>query len=598
MFTKFKIRINALLIAGSLVAIIAPALPAFAADDAVVDNTSNQAATTGQVGDPPAETPPAPPESDPTPPPAPENTPPTDAVVPPADQPQTDNAPSTDPIVNAALADPTPADASSSDPAVPPNVVSNTTVENNLNSEAQSGNANVTRNDSAGNATTGNADAIATILNLLQSSLSFDGTSLMTFNKDITGDQFGDIYIDPRVLSTASTIAKKPEQDLNINSSANALINNNINLSATSGNANVDHNGMAGNATSGNANALLNLINIINSLAVSHQSFLGSINIYGNLNGDILLPQELIDALLAATSSNNGSTNATINTDQSINNDINQQANTGAANVDHNGEAGNALTGNALNKLTVLNLTNRSIIGKNAMLVIVNVLGNWVGMIVDAPGSNTAVLGSGDSSLNDLSDSGVGNLNLNSNARINNNINLAATSGDANVSRNDKAGNATTGNATTSVNLINIINSQISVSDWFGILFINVYGNWNGSFGVNTAAGGGLEDPEAPEGPLIEFIPAAEVEAVEDTAPAFRGTGVSADATDIQQTTLLGATIDNGQPSAGSSVHANNSMILIALGGMACFGILGAIERRNKRRQYSLDRQIIFPTAP
>jgi hypothetical protein len=37
--------------------------------------------------------------------------------------------------------------------------------------------------------------------------------------------------------------------------------------------------------------------------------------------------------------------------------------------------------------------------------------------------------------------------------------------------------------------LVNVEDSTMSLSDWFGVLFINVFGTWNGSFGVNTAAG-------------------------------------------------------------------------------------------------------------
>src|SRR5581483_3509779 len=71
---------------------------------------------------------------------------------------------------------------------------------------------------------------------------------------------------------------------------------------------------------------------------------------------------------------------------------------------------------------------------------------------------------------------------------INNNINATATTGDATVADNIMGGNATSGNATVSVNLLNILNSDISLTGWFGVLFINVFGNWSGDFGVITPA--------------------------------------------------------------------------------------------------------------
>jgi hypothetical protein len=64
-----------------------------------------------------------------------------------------------------------------------------------------------------------------------------------------------------------------------------------------------------------------------------------------------------------------------------------------------------------------------------------------------------------------------------------------AQSGDATVSGNTNGGNAKTGDAHAGANIANIVNTNINLSDWFGMLFINVFGSWVGSFGVNTAAG-------------------------------------------------------------------------------------------------------------
>lgn len=43
--------------------------------------------------------------------------------------------------------------------------------------------------------------------------------------------------------------------------------------------------------------------------------------------------------------------------------------------------------------------------------------------------------------------------------------------------------------APASANILNMTTSTFSLSDWFGILFINVFRTWNGSFGINTASG-------------------------------------------------------------------------------------------------------------
>jgi hypothetical protein len=106
-------------------------------------------------------------------------------------------------------------------------------------------------------------------------------------------------------------------------------------------------------------------------------------------------------------------------------------------------------------------------------------------MIINAPaGATAAELGGGvtqstTNSTNTTLDSATNDL-------INNNINANATSGNADVSSNTSGGSATSGNADTAVNLLNVENSDLSLSGWFGILFINVFGTWNGSFGSST----------------------------------------------------------------------------------------------------------------
>lgn len=593
----FRKQFVAFIITGLMLLVCLPATPAFAEDTTNVDttNTSEQNAGTapakntsnGEQPNPPSETPvepipePQPVVSDPVP-----ETPVEETNQPPVEASQTDN------ISTTTEEEPT------TPPSDEPDGVSTTTVNNQLDSNAQSGDANVNHNNIGGNATTGDADVIATLLNIIQSVTGWDSGQLNTFIQNIDGDVLGDILIDPRAMSNASVPVNRPVDSLAGELNSESRINNDINLSATSGNAGVTHNGQAGDATSGDANVLLNLINIINSWAVSSQSFIGMINIYGNLNGDILLPPGMIDELLA----NNGGSVAAGNTSvdshisQGIANNINMNAQTGNANVSHNDQAGDANTGNALNKLTVLNLTNRQVIGSNAILVFVNVLGNWVGMIVDAPsGATAAALGGGIGSNYGLNDSNDVDLTINSQAQITNNINLNARSGDATVGYNGQAGDATTGDATTSLNLINIINSQLSFSDWFGVLFINVFGSWNGSFGINTDAGNTpvVETPTPPQ--IFNFVPAP-TETVAPSPVLSSFNFQSSEDNDNQNHAVLSVQIDNGKSSGGLNfADVSNLPVLLALGGLGCFFLLGAAEKKRKKH-YVLDNQIVWPS--
>ncbi len=390
-----------------------------------------------------------------------------------------------------------PTTAASVDTSIDPStdgsgIVTTATVNNNLTSAAGSGDALVLANTTAGSATSGNAVDMATILNILQSTTSLQGGGVTTFTKDI-GNYTGDIVLDPSTFSSLNTVENNNlPTDLTINSKVNGQINNNVDLTAGSGNATVLGNTTAGNATTGDTAAIANIVNVINSMIGAGQSFVGTININGALNGDILLPQGTLDSLLASGSSptqpNDSTFNANITDNSSINNTLNLAAKSGSATVSDNTTAGDATSGKASTNITLLNLTGKQVVGNDALLVFVNVMGKWIGMIVNAPtGSNSAAL----CSCTSTDSGGAGNTDINAetNSSINNNLNLKATSGNALVNRNTTAGNATSGNALASINLLNISASSLSLSHWLGVLFINVFGSWNGSFGIDTAAG-------------------------------------------------------------------------------------------------------------
>jgi hypothetical protein len=164
----------------------------------------------------------------------------------------------------------------------------------------------------------------------------------------------------------------------------------------------------------------------------------------------------------------------------------------------------------------------------NSLLVFVNVLGKWVGVIVDAPeGATAAAIGN-----NIKEDEAKADLTIvrENNALITNNLDLTSKSGNATVANNTQAGNATTGNASSSANIANIANNTIGLSGWFGVLFINVFGNWFGSFGIDTPYGNIPTSAEGkPEHKVIRFIP-------HEPKPKDQGNGV----------TIIGMTDGNG----------------------------------------------------
>lgn len=480
------------------------------------------------------------------------------------------------------------------------NVKNSATIDNTLNSGSVSGGANVATNLKAGDAASGNADANTTTINSIHSSMDGETQGVAHFTTNIYGDVVGDITIGPAVDN--ATIDRSIAINSNTNVSNDDAITNNMNIGAASGDANVKGNNSAGSAKSGNANAVANVLNLINTIIAANKSFVGTINIYGNLNGDILVSPDFIPQLLASNGDNrvNISTSVTsdtnVNDDQSIINNIMLQATSGNANVKDNNGAGSAKTGTANTNLTVLNLTGHAIDAKKCLLVFVNVLGKWVGMIVDAPGATAAAFGSG--VINDNLSVNSSD-NLSNKARITNNLNLLARSGDANVEDNTSAGDATTGDATASANIANISTSTFKLSDWFGILFINVFGTWVGSFGVDTAAGtlvplsGMAVSQGTNNGPpniRLGFQPGAQQLPNIDMTALEKITNGD-DSLKSRAVALLSNPTSHGTPGAPLSLAYNNKSSsndplasIVTTGGLALAGISGGMTMIRRRR--------------
>jgi hypothetical protein len=398
---------------------------------------------------------------------------------------------------------------------------------NEVNSLAASGNALLQGSFQAGNVATGNAQALATVLNLLQSSAALTGGGLTLFTTDIQGDATGNLLIDPAALMDPEVKNQSQYGDIEINNHQEGRIQNDISLDALSGDASAVDNTNAGNISTGDANAVANVINLINAVIAANQSFLGVVNIYGNYSGDILLPEASLNALLASNGAvpaeavlGDDTTDIQTSSSQHISNNTELSAVSGAAVANDNTKIGDVTTGESLTKLTILNLTGHSVTAENSLLVFVNVLGKWVGVIMDAPqgataaaltggasatdnaapaledGANTSIHSDGESESSE-SESNK-DVELESDYGITNNIRANARSGDASAEGNFSAGNVKTGKATASASIANLINSAFSLSNWFGVLFINVFGSWTGNFGVaqpeNNTANNGSEN--------------------------------------------------------------------------------------------------------
>ncbi len=486
------------------------------------------------------------------------------------------------------------------------NVSTDASIKNGLNSLAGSGSAGVNSNLRAGDALSGDANADTTLVNSVHSTVDGATDGVARFTTNIYGDVMGDLMIGPSIAN--ATIDRNINFNSNTNVNNNDAITNDVKIRALSGSAEVANNTTAGNAKSGNANAVANVLNLINTIIGANKSFIGTINIYGNLNGDIMVSPDFIPQLLADNSIEKTEINMplsmNINDNQSIVNNVKLNAASGDATVANNTGAGSAKTGSSNTKLTVLNLTGHKVNAKNSLLVFVNVLGKWVGMIVDAPNATAAAFGNRViSNTVNVSD----NTNINNNSKITNNLDLDAQSGSAAVAGNTQAGDATSGDATASANIANISDTEFNLTDWFGVLYINVFGTWIGSFGVDTAAGnvvplsgmavGGPPQPGAPN-LRFGFNPADSSHSSSAAIAGANGGGGASAALAAGQAYLAShpqsANTSLLDVAGGTMQKAMDPSTMMTVGGFVVAGassIWLAVRRRN-------DMRIDPPAAP
>lgn len=534
-------------------------------------------------------------------------------------------------------------------------LLNNVSVTNNETSVANSGDAGVSSNTNGGSAATGAAKVVSNLLNLLNSMWTWSSGGFNYFMHNIYGNQTGDINLTSAETSggggqvgaigclgelsgntntgpsSTNTASSQCANDITVENKSAGSITNNVDLLAHSGNASVSSNTNGGNATSGDARAELNIVNLINSAIGADQTFFGIFNIYGNLNGDILFPTLGLNGSVASSapnssvsnnftgpnSTNTAANNSTNNADitnaanQTVNNNIRTGAVSGSANVSGNTSAGDATSGDATTNNAVFNLFDTSVFGDNAVLVIINDMGHWIGKLMNLGvngfsgsgllTSNASVSinqNTGPNSVNDASNSTDNNLTIDNSPTetITNNVRAAAISGNADVTNNTKAGNATSGDATVSTNVANILGSHLSFKKIFGILIINVFGSWFGDVGNNTAAGNAPgRGSGAPVSAVHQTSTQVTVSSQTNTHPSLAANSVSGGSGTGSNTTSATTSI----ASTNTSLHAPNRSALavatanaksstnvlfgISLLIMIIAGALAAFERKLKK---------------
>lgn len=388
-------------------------------------------------------------------------------------------------------------------------------VDNNMEVEGVSGQNTVTDNDGNATLTTGDVELIANMLNILN--LNITGDDFLSLIVNIFGQLDGNLDLDD--IATAlgyadddqleilaqSSQDQTGEEVVEISNDNNAVVNNNLNVSGVSGGNEVTGNDGQADVVTGRIEILANVLNFINTNMSGEKWKFIMVNIFGSLNGDVVVPgtEQFLGSEGSTDSNNYNATDDSVTNTNNVQltNNVNSNAVSGENEQNNNDDENHTLaTGGTDVQNQILNYLNFNITGNNWVFLIVNVFGKWMGQIVgfgdnppmDAPdqGSFAALsVGQGGqsegSSEETQNQTSVDNTN---NAVVNNNINVEGISGQNKVNENDGETSLVTGWVEIDTNLLNIINTNITGRSWM-VVFLNVFGDFMGNlfFGQNAA---------------------------------------------------------------------------------------------------------------
>jgi len=410
-------------------------------------------------------------------------------------------------------------------------------VANTLDQSTDTGDNNTSYNVGDSTIVTGDANTTGTVITSVNTNV--DGIAVSEFN--VVDDHVGDIILDfgeSCIAGCGQSIAldnsgngafsyNDASSDTIINNTTDqANVDNSLNLAANTGLNDANFNtGGDSNIITGDANVAASVLTFANNNFAGNVIY-AVVNIFGDLIGDIILTEEMMNTLCGGTcdssttvaNSGNGADSTNIadannitnndvfqSNDATITNTLILDAETGSndTNFNTNGDS-SIITGDASIDVNLLNIANLNLIGGNLWLVIVNEAGNWVGKIFGSDGTNFAgspliefivdPLTGGITATN--SDNGAGSvnqvaansdsnntINQTNNAVINNELNLSANTG-GNTANYNTGGdsNIITGDANIIANIVNFVNNNIVGDGTLLVTVVNVFGSWVGDF--------------------------------------------------------------------------------------------------------------------
>jgi hypothetical protein len=295
-------------------------------------------------------------------------------------------------------------------------------IKNDIDINALSGMNGASKNTGAGDISTGDSNAAASIVNFLNTNLNVPQWLIGVVN--IFGTLIGDIILprpeDSAPTQTTTQIAQNSTTGLNSENEAlnanqnttnfqnynNAEVLNNVDTQAITGQNDSSYNTGAGQIQDGNASVSTQEVNVANQNVISDQPlWIVIVNKMGEWVGYIVgeepgqniagspeffqsTEQEAQNFVTGPDSQNNATVTQTTDTSienqnqGKIENNIKILSDSGDNQTAYNTLGGAIQTGDAKTGLDLVNFINNNFTGQSLAILIVNVFGEWVGKVI------------------------------------------------------------------------------------------------------------------------------------------------------------------------------------------------------------------------
>jgi len=349
---------------------------------------------------------------------------------------------------------------------------------------AVSGENEISRVEEKAKIETGNAVAVADVVNLVNTNIVGSNFDIKVI--DIGGKEAVDINSlwneisagkGEEILEWAKN-SGMTDLVLIVENLNRAYLENNISVMAESGKNIIDASGSA-EINTGNALALANVVNIVNTNIVGSDFFFGIFNVWGGAEGDLILPRPE-KFLYVPDGENYGGVYFINGSKVSLTDNVAVTADTGNNLISNGGEGVSSInTGSADAIANVLSKTGTNIIDSSWYYLLINNIGNWQGGIINGDKLSQVQEDTTEQEAEEPSETEVVFDNQNQ-AEIINNVRVSASTGGNQIS--NIGGNAliNTGSAKAIANIFNMVNTNILGSHFFAGI-INILGGWTGN---------------------------------------------------------------------------------------------------------------------